>query len=104
MSLQPHTWIEVYAKAKDAKHFEQVLNGPFSLSPNEFEVCRQAFQNEFAQADEKSQLLDCWVTTARRILKERCPHLGNFDILMLGNALAMDQVRVIPVTGDQYNG
>ena len=86
--------IEVYAKSRKRGHWEKILNGPFNITPELFWKAKASFLKEFDAADEKSQLMDCWGTTAREHLKKHCPDLKEFDRLVLGNAIAMEFTKV----------
>ena len=86
--------IELYCRDQPGRKWEKVPNGPFPITQADFVAARTEFWDEYNHAPERSQLMDCWVTTARSILQKTCPKLSSFDLLCIGNAIAMAHVKI----------
>lgn len=86
--------IEIYAKSKKRGKWEHLPNGPFPLTKQEFGEARDMFLHIFNSANEFDQKTGCWATVARDVLKNMFPYLSSFDLLMMGNPLAMKYIKI----------
>lgn len=89
--------LRIWVKTPDGNgkrmRWEEIPNGPFPITAAELEEARKRFAGKRAMAKDIDQLGGCWVTEARSILKQICPHLCSFDLLCLGHAVGMETVR-----------
>ncbi len=87
----------IEVEVKSDRRWERIPNGPFPLTLQQFVNARRHLRERKALATDIDRLGGCWVTEARAILKLIAPNLSEFDLLCLGNGVAMEMVRVVEV-------
>ena len=90
--------IEVYTKEPrvNKRKWVKIPHGPFPVTKEEFMKARaelKAKRDEFPD-DVLKAAHSGEVTLARDILKNICPKLSTFDLLCLGNPLAMAHIKI----------
>jgi len=87
---------------REGRRWERVPSGPFPITKEQFFECRRLLEEQKKKWIEEDpnnpyNYSGMNMTTAREILKEVCPNLCSFDLLCLGNAVAMTKVKVTEV-------
>lgn len=77
----------------------RIMNGPFPVTREQLLQARAELKAKRDAASDIDRIGGCWTTEGRVILKRVCPHLTNFDLLMLGHAVSMERVRIRTIGG-----